>query len=184
MRFIASSWNAVSQSTIANSFKHCGFKRETASSAGDATTSMPLEADAGFADDDFERLNLTTTFAEYVEADDNVAICVEVSLDDAIAEALPSADTTAKSDEDNNDATDAVPVPTTFAEVLRHIDGILNFICSRDAAEDLLLDVAQLEQKVLQVHGSNKVQKKLTVFFLRFAPAGGNRSSGVPERSV
>ncbi|KAK8755107.1 hypothetical protein V5799_002189 [Amblyomma americanum] len=102
---------------------------------------MPLEADAGFADDDFEGLNLATTFAEYVEADD-VAICGEVSLDDAIAEALPRADTTATSDEDNDDATDAVPVPTTFAEVLRHIDSIRNFICSRDAAEDLLLDVA------------------------------------------
>ncbi|KAK8757679.1 hypothetical protein V5799_004693 [Amblyomma americanum] len=86
MHFIAGSWNAVSQSTIANSFKHCGFKRETASSAGDATTSMPLEADAGFADDDFEGLNLATTFAEYVEADDNVAIYGEVSLDDAIAD--------------------------------------------------------------------------------------------------
>ncbi|KAK8771180.1 hypothetical protein V5799_025575 [Amblyomma americanum] len=126
---------------------------------------MPLEADAGFADNDFEDLNLTTTFAEYVEADNNVAICGEVSLDDAIAEALPSADITATSNEDNDDTTDAVPVPTTFAEVLRHIDGIRNFICSSDAAEKLLLDVAQLERKLLQVHGSNKVQKKLTEFF-------------------
>ncbi|KAK8772797.1 hypothetical protein V5799_012667 [Amblyomma americanum] len=164
MHFIASSWNAVSQSTIANLFKHRGLKRETASSAGDATTSMPLEADACFANDDFERLNLTTTFADYVEADDNIAICGEVSLDDAIEEALPSADTTATSDKDNDDATDAVPVPTTFVEVLGHIDGTRNFICSRDPAENLLLDVAQLERKLL-VHGSNKVQKKLTDFF-------------------
>ncbi|KAK8773168.1 hypothetical protein V5799_012300 [Amblyomma americanum] len=126
---------------------------------------MPLEAYAGFADDDFEGLNLATTFVEYMEADDNIAICGELSLDDAIAEALPSADTTATSDEDNADATEAVPVPTTFAEVLRHIDGIRNFICSRDTAEDLLLNVAQLERKLPQVHGSNKVQKKLTDFF-------------------
>ncbi|KAK8783537.1 hypothetical protein V5799_010099 [Amblyomma americanum] len=132
---------------------------------------MPLEANAGFTNDDFEGLNLTTTCAEYVEANDNVAICGEVSLDDAIEEALPSADTTAASDEGNGDATDAVPVPTTFAEVLRHIDDIRNFICSHDAAEDLLLDVAQLERKIL-VHGSNKVRKKLTRLFLKFAPAG------------
>ncbi|KAK8778928.1 hypothetical protein V5799_019729 [Amblyomma americanum] len=85
---------------------------------------MRLEVDAGFADDDFMGLNLATTFSEYVEADYNVAIYGEVSLDDAIAEALPNADTTATSDEDNDDATDAVPVPTTFAEVLRHIDCI------------------------------------------------------------
>ncbi|XP_070385712.1 tigger transposable element-derived protein 4-like [Dermacentor albipictus] len=130
MHFIASSWNAVSQSTIASSFKHCNFKRETASSVEDPTTSMPLEADAGFTDDNFEGLNLTTIFAEYVEADDNVAICGEVLLDDAIEEALPSADTAATSDEDNDNTTDAVPVPTPFAKVLRHIDGIRNFICS------------------------------------------------------
>ncbi|KAK8769195.1 hypothetical protein V5799_014341 [Amblyomma americanum] len=127
-------------------------------------TSMPLEADAGFGDDDFEGLNLATAFAEYVEADD-VSICGKVLLNDAIAEALPSADTTATSDEDNDDTTDVVPVPTMFAEVLQHIDGARNFICSRDAAEELLLDVAQLERKLLQVHGLNKVQKKLTNFF-------------------
>lgn len=69
MHFIASSWNAVSQSTVANSFKHCGFKRETASSVGDSTTliNCTLKANAGFADDDFESLNLATTFSECVE---------------------------------------------------------------------------------------------------------------------
>ncbi|XP_075550815.1 uncharacterized protein LOC142584587 [Dermacentor variabilis] len=69
------------------------------------------------------------------EADDNVAICGDLLLDDVIEEALPSVDTAATSDEDTDDATDAVPVPTTFAEVLRHIDGIQNFIFSRFAAE-------------------------------------------------
>ncbi|XP_065302340.1 tigger transposable element-derived protein 6-like [Dermacentor albipictus] len=145
MHFIASLWNAALQSAIANSFKHCGFKRETASSAGDATTSMPLEANAGFTNDDFEGLNLTTTFAEYVEANDNIAICGDTSLDVPIKETLPSADPAVTSDEDEDDTTDAVPEPTTFAEELWHIDGIRNFIYSRDAAEDFLLDVVQLE---------------------------------------
>lgn len=107
---------------------------------------------------DFEGLNLTSTFAEYVEADDNVVICGEVSLDDAIDEAWPTADTAVTSDEDDDVATHAVPVPTTFAKVLQHIDSIRNFICSCDATEDLLLDIGQLEQKLL-VHGPNKVQK-------------------------
>ncbi|KAH7976436.1 hypothetical protein HPB52_014248 [Rhipicephalus sanguineus] len=48
----------------------------------------------------------TTTFAEFVEADENVAICSELSLDDAIVEALPDAPTTATTDEDA--ATDVV----------------------------------------------------------------------------
>ncbi|KAH6922664.1 hypothetical protein HPB50_017473 [Hyalomma asiaticum] len=147
---------------------HCGFVRETASTAGasaagDSTSSM--EENASSVDEDFERLNRTTTFAEFVEADDDVAICGELSLDDAIAEALPDADTTATSDEDEDDAAAAADaVPTSFADMLRHIDGIRSYVCTREATEDVLLYVAKLEGKLLRL-GSKKVQKKLTDFF-------------------
>lgn len=124
-----------------------------------------LVADAGFADEDFDGfLDTTTTFTEYVEADGNVAICGELSLEDAIDEALPRADATVTSCEDDDDSTDVVmPVPTTFADVLRHTDGIRNCICSRDNTEDLLSNVAQLERKV-SLLGAKKVQKKLMDF--------------------
>ncbi|KAH6934882.1 hypothetical protein HPB50_001583 [Hyalomma asiaticum] len=104
-------------------------------------------------------------FAEFVEADDDIAICGELSLDDAIAEALPDADTTATSDKDEDDAAAAADaVPTSFADMLRHIDGIRSYVCTRKATEDVLLDVAKLEGKLLRL-GSKKVQKKLTDFF-------------------
>lgn len=125
-----------------------------------------LVADAGFAVEDFDGfLDTTTTFTEYVEADGNVAICGELSLEDAIDEALPRADATVTScEDDDDDSTDVVvPVPTTFADVLRHTDGIRNCICSRDNTEDLLSDIAQLERKV-SLLGAKKVQKKLVDF--------------------
>lgn len=162
MHFLASSWDAVPQSSIANSFKHCGFKREAASSAGDTTPSMDckLEADVGFVDEDFGGvLDTTATFTEYVEADDNVAICGELSLEDAVDEALTRAETTVTSDEDDDSTDVAVPVPTTFADVLRHIDGIRNYICSCDDTENLLSDVFQLERK-LSLLEAKKIQKK------------------------
>lgn len=34
----------------------------------------------------------TTTFAEYIEADNNIDICDKVSLEETVKEALPSAD--------------------------------------------------------------------------------------------
>ncbi|KAH6921203.1 hypothetical protein HPB50_027810 [Hyalomma asiaticum] len=124
-----------------------------------------MEENASSVDEDFERLNQTTTFAEFVEADDDVAICGELSLDDAIAEALPDADTTATSDEDEDAAAAAADaVPTSFADMLRHIDGIRSYVCTREATEDVLLDVAKLEGKLLRL-GSKKVQKKLMDFF-------------------
>lgn len=66
MHMITSSLSAVSQSTIANSFKHSGFVQETASIASDSTSSM--EDIATSADDyDFGHLNPATTFTKFVE---------------------------------------------------------------------------------------------------------------------
>ncbi|KAH7976937.1 hypothetical protein HPB52_021750 [Rhipicephalus sanguineus] len=120
-----------------------------------------MEENVSSVDDDFERLNPATTFAEFVEADDDVAVCSELSLDDAIAEALPDADT-ATSDEDDAVAAAAadVAVPTSFDDMLRHIDGIRNYVCTCKATED----VAKPEGKLLRL-GSKKVQKKLIDFF-------------------
>lgn len=53
MHMIASSWSAVSQTTVANSFKHCGFVRETASTAGDSITSINEDSSA-IDEDDFD----------------------------------------------------------------------------------------------------------------------------------
>lgn len=76
-----------------------------------------------------------------------MAICGELSLEDTIDKALPRADATGTSDEDDDDdSTDvAVPVSTTFADVLQHMDSSRNYICSCDNTEDLLSDVAQVE---------------------------------------
>ncbi|KAL1487095.1 hypothetical protein MTO96_046674 [Rhipicephalus appendiculatus] len=163
MHMIASSWSAVSQSTIANSFKHCGFVRETVSTAGDTTSSMEEDSSA-IDDDDFERLNPTTTFA--VEADDNVATCGELSLDEAIAEEFPGAEATATSDEDDAAATAAdAAVPTSFADMLRHMDGIRSYVCTRDATEDVLLDIAKLEGEAFE-HGLKESAEEADGFFL------------------
>ncbi|KAL3183227.1 hypothetical protein MRX96_034278 [Rhipicephalus microplus] len=110
MHIIASSWSAVSQTTIANSFKHCGFVREATSTAGDSTSSMDEDSSAiGDDNDDYERLNRATAFAKFVKADDNVATCGELSLDEAVAELL-CGDATATLDNDDAAAADsAVP---------------------------------------------------------------------------
>ncbi|KAL3183228.1 hypothetical protein MRX96_034278 [Rhipicephalus microplus] len=42
----------------------------------------------GDDNDDYERLNRATAFAKFVKADDNVATCGELSLDEAVAELL------------------------------------------------------------------------------------------------
>ncbi|KAH8036259.1 hypothetical protein HPB51_021930 [Rhipicephalus microplus] len=122
MQAIASSWSAVSQTTISNSFQHCGFARETVSTAGDSTFSMD-EYSSAIHENDFERLKPAKTFAEFVEANDNVASCGELWLHESVTEELLGGNTTATSNEDNAAAADSA-VPTSFADMLVHIDGI------------------------------------------------------------
>ncbi|KAH8009847.1 hypothetical protein MRX96_000805 [Rhipicephalus microplus] len=160
IHMIASSWSAVSQTIIANSFKHCGFMRETASTAGDSTSSMDEDLSA-IKDNAFERLNPATTFADFTEAEDNVATCGKLSLDKAVTEKLLGGDATATSDEDDAAAADSA-VPMLFADM--HVNGIRSYICTCDATEDMLLNISKLDGKLLRM-GSKKVQKKFTNFF-------------------
>ncbi|KAH7983598.1 hypothetical protein HPB52_013067 [Rhipicephalus sanguineus] len=76
MHYIASAWDAVTQETIANSFRHCGFTR----SGGCFSEAAVLDDD----EPEFGRLELPGSFADYVGADDDVAVCSAVSLDDII----------------------------------------------------------------------------------------------------
>ncbi|KAH6940985.1 hypothetical protein HPB50_011640 [Hyalomma asiaticum] len=123
-----------------------------------------MEEDASSVDDDnFESLNQASTFAEFIEADDIVATCGELSLDDAIAEALPDADATATSDENDAATTADAAVYPSFADMLQHIDCIRSYVSTRDTAEDVPLK-QKLEGNLLRL-GSKKVQKKLTDFF-------------------
>ncbi|KAH6946405.1 hypothetical protein HPB50_013239 [Hyalomma asiaticum] len=60
MHMIVSSWSAVSQRTITNSFKHCGFMQETTSIAGNFMPSME-EDGSSINDNDFKSLNPAST---------------------------------------------------------------------------------------------------------------------------
>ncbi|KAH7969963.1 hypothetical protein HPB52_023096 [Rhipicephalus sanguineus] len=94
MHYIASAWDAVTPETIANSFRHCGFNRSGACSTSEAAVPVDDEPEFG-------SLELPGSFADYVGADDDVAVCSEVSLDDIIETVRP--DTAGTSDEEETD---------------------------------------------------------------------------------
>ncbi|KAH7936110.1 hypothetical protein HPB52_018426 [Rhipicephalus sanguineus] len=108
MHYIASAWDAVTPETIANSFRHCGFNR----------TALPVDDEP-----EFGSLELPGSFADYVGADDDVAVCSEVSLDDIIVTVRP--DTAGTSDEEEmDDAAEASVSVPTYADVLCYVDHI------------------------------------------------------------
>ncbi|KAH6937586.1 hypothetical protein HPB50_001866 [Hyalomma asiaticum] len=103
--------------------------------------------------------------ADYVSADDGVAVCSAVSLDNII-EAVCSEPTDASDEEEMDDAGEASTSVPTYAEVLSYIDNIRRFACARDDVGDLLPDIAALERTLMQ-RGWTNVQKKITDFFRR-----------------
>ncbi|KAL3198601.1 hypothetical protein MRX96_014416 [Rhipicephalus microplus] len=54
----------------------------------------------------------------------------------------------------------------SFADMLRHIDGMRSYVCTRDATDVVLLDISKLKGKLLQM-GLKKVQKKPCGFFFK-----------------
>ncbi|KAH7936405.1 hypothetical protein HPB52_023110 [Rhipicephalus sanguineus] len=132
MHYIASAWNTSTPETIANSFRHCGFNRSGACSTSEAAVPVDDEPEFG-------SLELPGSFADYVGADDDVAVCSEVSLDDIIETVRP--DTAGTSDEEEmDDAAEASVSVPTYADVLCYVVHIQRFPCARDDIGDLLPD--------------------------------------------
>ncbi|XP_037290737.2 tigger transposable element-derived protein 4 [Rhipicephalus microplus] len=157
MHYIASAWDAVTQETIANSFRHCGFTR----SGGCFSEAAVLDDD----EPEFGRLELPGSFADYVGADDDVAVCSAVSLDDIIETVRPDSAETSDEEEMDDTAEASASVPT-YTDVLDYVDNIRRFACAYDEVGDLLQDVAALERKLMRRGWANS-QKKITDFFKR-----------------
>ncbi|KAL3216227.1 hypothetical protein MRX96_006418 [Rhipicephalus microplus] len=123
MHYIASAWDAVTQETIANSFRHCGFTR----SGGCFSEAAVLDDD----EPEFGRLELPGSFADYVGADDDVAVCSAVSLDDIIETVRPDSAETSDEEEMDDTAEASASVPT-YTDVLDYVDNIRRFACAYD----------------------------------------------------
>ncbi|KAH6938844.1 hypothetical protein HPB50_013567 [Hyalomma asiaticum] len=111
---------------------------------------------------EFGCLQLPGTFADYVSADDGVAVCSAVSLDNIIEAVWPES-TDTSDEEEIDDAGKASTSLPTYAEVLSSIDNIRQFACACDDVCNLLPDIAALERKLMR-RGWANVQEKITDF--------------------
>ncbi|KAH6939573.1 hypothetical protein HPB50_019546 [Hyalomma asiaticum] len=108
---------------------------------------------------------LPGTFADYVSADDGVAVCSAVLLDNIIEAVCPDSTDTSY-EEEMDDAGEASTSIPTYTEVLCYIDNIGQFACAHNEIGDLLPDIAAPKRKLMR-HGCANVQKKITDFFRR-----------------
>ncbi|KAH8034727.1 hypothetical protein HPB51_000821 [Rhipicephalus microplus] len=111
---------------------------------------------------EFGNLELPGSFADYVGADDDFAVCSAVSLDDIIETVRPDTAGTFDKEEMDDTAEASAYVPT-YADVLCYVDNIRRFACAHDEISDLLPDVAALERKLMH-RGWANLQKKSQIF--------------------
>ncbi|KAH6935144.1 hypothetical protein HPB50_003536 [Hyalomma asiaticum] len=151
-------WLRQARNTIANSFRHCGFKGSDACSTSEAAVSVDDEPEFGC-------LQLPGTFSDYVSADNGVAVCSAVSLDNSIEAVCPESTDTSDEEEmdDTGEASTSIP---TYAKVLSYIDNIRRFACARDDVGDLLPDIAALERKLMRCGWSNESLAQWRKLFL------------------
>ncbi|KAH8037695.1 hypothetical protein HPB51_015740 [Rhipicephalus microplus] len=155
MHYIASASDAITPETIVNCFRHCGFNRSGACSTSEAAVPVDDEPEFG-------NLELPGSFADYIGADDDVAVCSAVSLDDIIETVRPHTAGTSN-EEEMDDTAEASPSVPTYVDVLCYVDNIRRFACARDEIGDLLPDVAALERKLMHRGWANS-QKKIRFF--------------------
>uniref|UniRef100_A0A1B6C052 DDE-1 domain-containing protein n=1 Tax=Clastoptera arizonana TaxID=38151 RepID=A0A1B6C052_9HEMI len=114
-RMCHSAWGQVSQTTIANCFKKAGFAKNS-----DQNPSEVLEEDAPSTPDGWE----ATAFEEYVNVDEQVAVCGELSDQDILAE-VKNNDLSDLEEEEGEE--EEVLIPTT-AEALQQLSVFLRYI--------------------------------------------------------
>ncbi|KAH8030886.1 hypothetical protein HPB51_012226 [Rhipicephalus microplus] len=158
VHYIASAWDAITPETIVNCFRHCGFNRRGACSTSEAAVPVDDEPEFG-------NLELPGSFADYIGADDNVAVCSAVSLDDIMETVRPDTAVTSE-EEEMDDTAEAGSSAPAYVDVLCYVDNIRRFACARDEIGDLLPDVTALERKLMH-RGWTNSQKKIADFFKR-----------------
>lgn len=158
--FLCSSWNCVSQQTIANCFRKAGF-----------LNSDVVAVDDNEAEDDFldttwrdlqEKMNLTTSFNDFVSVDQELLPCGVQNLEELCAE------TEGKSVGDDSEG-ETEPEEKTIpkcGEALKFLDGYRNYLSGVDnVPENIIKCLWELENYTQKNFCVKSNQKKIDDFF-------------------
>ncbi|KAJ8884222.1 hypothetical protein PR048_016079 [Dryococelus australis] len=170
IHMLATSWDSLSQETIANCFRKAGIST--------VPEDLPVvsldtveESDSIWAEVK-ERLGITSTFNDYVKEDDNLPPC-EVqeienfckSSEDSSMEQLGQPCDANENDCEHNEENDALK-PVTCSEAMQHLEA---YSCSLsnvpDVPENIMKILWELESYTAILYGKKSKQTTLDKFF-------------------
>lgn len=149
MLFVDKAWNSVTSTTISNCFKKSGFKS--------SLQETQVNEDISILPRLWESLCLqTVSFNDYVQVDENIAVCG--SLSDA--EILAAKD----EDEDDDDNSEPIP-PVTLKEASSSLNKLRQFYLQSTVDDNVFKALFTLEKNLDQAGLTVSKQKKMTDFF-------------------
>ncbi|XP_064461630.1 tigger transposable element-derived protein 4-like [Ornithodoros turicata] len=162
VHLLSHAWEQVTEATIANSFRHAGFVRD----------SCPPEVFVKECEDS-EDNNLCSTLsatlgapldlAAYAAVDDNIASCRADTMDDIISEVL---DAEAASDTEEDCEPTEVDVPQVTCEAADAALQVLSqFFESHEHTEGFLRSIGQMSSFITASQLKQQKQKKITDWF-------------------
>ncbi|KAL0861588.1 hypothetical protein ABMA27_009087 [Loxostege sticticalis] len=174
---ISEAWEKVTQTTIANCFRHAGFNDLSSSQAED-DDDIPLARLIQFTDEDdnvplaelvtqlqrFTASEQTIQIAEFVGIDDSVAVCALATEEEILAEAESNNRNTDEENEDLQNPEEQFQ-PTTISEALNAVTVLQKFVAFNDQFDSddahVLRSMKRKMQRIFET-GLKKKQTKMT----------------------
>ena len=152
--FLRQAWNSVTQTTIANCYRHAGFK-VTNDDSESATSNYATDDDDPLDDLPLARLIGNITMEEYVSVDDDVPTCEDLSedsiVDDIIAARSTEGNTDADDDDDDGQTDEAAAEPPSVESALAACDTLRLFLHGQPGFDDVLRSLCNINKSVAKI---------------------------------
>ena len=169
LHYINSAWNAVTESTLINCFRKCGFDHNSDESFTD--DSATVVADVGGQLRYLQERGVVgledVTPDDYVSTDDKLETTEELTIDNIMAQVLARNDGEKEHGvEDDEDKHDVETPPITISEAQSCVDKLCRFFQSENGGCDFFFGIDQMGTFIDKQRVKSQRQTMLTDFFI------------------
>ncbi|XP_064488392.1 tigger transposable element-derived protein 4-like [Ornithodoros turicata] len=163
LHLLARAWDMVTETTIANSFRHAGFLEHGMPAQNLVEDSEGMQEDSGLLSN-LRNAGVSVDIESYITLDEDVATCRQDTMDAIIEEVLHT-DEPSNTEVDEDEDCDVEVAPVTCDAAESALSVLLQFFQEREGSERYLSQIGQMSSFVTGQHLAGQRQQKLTEWF-------------------